>query len=161
MPDTSLHTELISCLRGLKALARKEAAKQDMSMNAFIAMRVIGQEGGVTMRELADHLDVTPGACTQLVDRLAEQGLVARRTGTDRRSVFVELTDAGVQRRAQIVEATRVRFEAVLAHVPAELQDELSRSVTALARAFETMQPTQDGELPICPSPNPAAPPTP
>jgi DNA-binding MarR family transcriptional regulator len=158
MPDSSLIPDLITCLRGLKALARKEAARHQLSMNAFIGLRVIGRAGGVTMRELAELLDVTPGACTQLVDRLAEQGLVARRSGSDRRSVHVELTPEGLALRAAMMAEIRGRFETVLAGVSPAMRGELERSVAALADAFENTHPLTEGDALSCNSPNPVAP---
>ncbi len=56
--------------------------------------------GGDTPRspsELASTLMVTTGAMTNVLDRLEEAGLTRRlRNPTDRRSVIVEATDAGV-----------------------------------------------------------------
>jgi DNA-binding MarR family transcriptional regulator len=153
-----LYTDLMTCFRSLKALSRKEAARHGLSMNAFIAIRIIGHWGGVTMRELAEHLDVTPGACTQLVDRLAESGLVARKAGADRRAVHVELTPDGQALHAQLLQDLHERFETVLAHFPPDQRGELARSLSALANAFATTQPPTDGESHACNSPNPVAP---
>lgn len=158
MTDSTLYTDLMTCFRGLKALSRKEAAQHGLSMNAFIAMRIIGNWGAITMRELAEHLDVTPGACTQLVDRLAETGLVARKAGADRRAVHVELTEAGEALHTQLTGELRERFETVLAHIPPSQRGELARSLSALANAFAMTQPPTDGESHACNSPNPVAP---
>ena len=51
---------------------------------------------GVTMSELSRMLLVSNGNATTVVDRLEADGLVARRPSeTDRRTVYVALTDAG------------------------------------------------------------------
>lgn len=51
---------------------------------------------GVTMSELSRMLLVSNGNATTVVDRLEKDGLVARRQSeSDRRTVFVALTDAG------------------------------------------------------------------
>lgn len=157
MPESPLYADLMTCFRSLKALARKEAAGHGLSMNAFIAIRIIGHWDVVTMRELAEHLDVTPGACTQLVDRLAETGLVARKAGADRRAVHVELTPDGKAFHSQLTKELHERFEAVLAHIPANQRGEVARALSALANAFAMTQPPTDGESHACNSPNPAA----
>lgn len=52
---------------------------------------------GVTMTELSRMLLVSNGNATAVVDRLERDGLVRRSPSeTDRRTVFVRLTDAGV-----------------------------------------------------------------
>jgi DNA-binding MarR family transcriptional regulator len=52
--------------------------------------------GGMTMSDLSRRMMVTNGNVTGLVDRLVEQGLVARRASPkDRRSQLVSLTEAG------------------------------------------------------------------
>ncbi|GAB4266770.1 MAG: MarR family transcriptional regulator [Pararhodobacter sp.] len=53
---------------------------------------------GVTMSELSRMLLVSNGNATAVVDRLEQDGLVARRPSeTDRRTVFVALTDRGAR----------------------------------------------------------------
>ncbi|MCF8485055.1 MAG: MarR family transcriptional regulator [Rhodobacteraceae bacterium] len=53
---------------------------------------------GVTMSELSRMLLVSNGNATAVVDRLEKDGFVARRPSeTDRRTVYVALTDAGLQ----------------------------------------------------------------
>jgi DNA-binding MarR family transcriptional regulator len=50
----------------------------------------------VSAGDLADMLDLSTGAMTNRLDGLEEEGYVTRRRGTeDRRSVLVEITDAG------------------------------------------------------------------
>ncbi|MEW6501221.1 MAG: MarR family winged helix-turn-helix transcriptional regulator [Thermodesulfobacteriota bacterium] len=60
------------------------------------AIEIIGQEKSLRMKELADHLGVTTGSLTVMVDRLEQNGFLERRPHeTDRRSFLVTLTDKG------------------------------------------------------------------
>lgn len=53
---------------------------------------------GITMSELSRMLLVSNGNATAVVDRLEKDGLAKRRPSqTDRRTVFVALTDAGLR----------------------------------------------------------------
>jgi MarR family transcriptional regulator, 2-MHQ and catechol-resistance regulon repressor len=62
----------------------------------------------LTMSELGVQLGVTSGGATRLVDRVAADGLVERRTcSTDRRVHHVRLTEAGRQRLATVLPAHR------------------------------------------------------
>lgn len=61
--------------------------------------------GEMTMGELAEELALTSGGATRLVDRLAEEGLVARRAcPDDRRVQFVSLTPAGQKKLDEAME---------------------------------------------------------
>ncbi|MFM1654960.1 MarR family winged helix-turn-helix transcriptional regulator [Brevibacillus sp. B_LB10_24] len=56
----------------------------------------IGIERGVLMSELANRLQITKGAVTQLIVRLEDKNLVKRTPNPiDSRSVIVSLTDKG------------------------------------------------------------------
>ena len=56
---------------------------------------ILDREGRLTAGQLADHVGLTTGAVTTLVDRLERAGLARRvRDSEDRRRVYVELTDA-------------------------------------------------------------------
>ncbi|MGE4554094.1 MAG: MarR family winged helix-turn-helix transcriptional regulator [Desulfovibrionaceae bacterium] len=59
-------------------------------------LEILGDGGAMRMKELAGRMGVTTGTLTVLVDRLETRGLVRRKPNDqDRRSVLVELTDAG------------------------------------------------------------------
>jgi DNA-binding MarR family transcriptional regulator len=63
--------------------------------SACAAVIVIGQESGLSVDRLSKILKLSQPGTVRLIDRLAEAKLVERRTGTDRRSVALRLTDAG------------------------------------------------------------------
>ena len=74
----------------------------------------------ITIGELAERLQIRHHSAVGLVDRLEEQGLAVREHGTtDRRQVFVSLTEQGT---------------ALLKELAATHQDELSRLEPELAR---------------------------
>ncbi|HEY2205581.1 MAG TPA: MarR family transcriptional regulator [Pseudonocardia sp.] len=56
----------------------------------------LAAQGALTPTEIADRLMITTASATQLIDRLAGNGLVVRVPHhSDRRKVLVELTEAG------------------------------------------------------------------
>lgn len=68
---------------------------------------------GQTLSELAPHAATKISAVSRIVDRLEEQGLVARsRSGSDGRSVLMQLTPEGRALAEQIVPLAR-QYEAV------------------------------------------------
>ena len=55
---------------------------------------VAGKMGGASVKDLAEMLDVTPGAVTQLVDSLVEKDLVKRaEDSNDKRILRITLTE--------------------------------------------------------------------
>ena len=75
-----------------------KSAMQDLAdgnETACSALIVIGQESGLSVDRLSRILRLSQPGAVRLVDRLAEAKLVERKTGSDRRSVALRLTDAG------------------------------------------------------------------
>lgn len=66
------------------------------------------EPGQLSLREVAEAAELSPASATEMLDGLAEAGLVERiRSDRDRRVVLTSLTDAG---RA-LVEGRRAQFE--------------------------------------------------
>ena len=63
--------------------------------SACAALIVIGQESGLSVDRLSKILKLSQPGAVRLIDRLAGARLVERKTGTDRRSVALRLTEAG------------------------------------------------------------------
>lgn len=59
-------------------------------------IEIVGHEGAIKMKKLADKLGVTTGTLTVSIDRLEEKALLRRVPHkSDRRSYMIELTDEG------------------------------------------------------------------
>lgn len=65
--------------------------------DVLATLRRNGPPYALTAGDLVRQTMVTTGAITNRVDRLIERGLVEREVGTDRRTVIVRLTPAGVR----------------------------------------------------------------
>jgi MarR family transcriptional regulator, 2-MHQ and catechol-resistance regulon repressor len=80
-----------------------ESALSNQSFDVLIRLaRTPGAE--LRMSELAAQTSLTPSGLTRSVDRLAEQGLVARRVcPEDRRGAFAVLTPAGQELMDRVV----------------------------------------------------------
>ena len=76
------------------------------------------RQNGITMSELSRMLLVSNGNATTVVDRLENDGLV-RRTGsdTDRRTVFVALTPAGLAQFETLATEHERELTRVFGHV--------------------------------------------
>jgi DNA-binding MarR family transcriptional regulator len=76
-----------------------------LTLGDFDVLAQLGQAGGeLRMSELAAQAYSSRSGMTRRIDRLVDEGLVARATtDTDGRGVIVALTDAGVARLAEAV----------------------------------------------------------
>ena len=108
MPSTDLTGELADAdYRALAAFRRSireflsfsESAARGNGLTpqqhqAILAIRGLSDDGDMSVGSLAGHLMVQHHSAVELVDRLAQAGLIERATATeDRRKVNVRLTD--------------------------------------------------------------------
>ena len=88
-----------------------------------VLVRIVrSPEGRLTMSEVADKTVYTSGGTTRLVDRIEDAGLLQRaKCPSDRRTVYVEITDAGA---AALAAATEVH----LSHIDDEVMVHLDQT---------------------------------
>ncbi|RKT88014.1 Winged helix DNA-binding domain-containing protein [Saccharopolyspora antimicrobica] len=96
----------------------------------------LGHRGTMTIRELADALEVTHSAMSQTVAALRREDLVRTATGTDARTRQITLTDRARQ-MLPLLEAEWRASEAALRELDAEIPYPLSRAVADLREALE------------------------
>jgi DNA-binding MarR family transcriptional regulator len=95
-------------------------------------LRVLARDGALPAGRLAARLGISAASGTQMIDGLESRGLLERtRSGSDRRSVTIELTPAGQERAVQALEQHRRLFESALADLS---PDELEAGVDVLRR---------------------------
>lgn len=110
--------EIARTLEELVRLVRRLRAPGELSLTAASTLGLLAREGPRRLTELAALERVTQPAMTQLVARLAAQGLVERRGDpADGRVVNVAVTEAG----RRLVESRREAREAKLAAMLDEL----------------------------------------
>jgi MarR family transcriptional regulator, organic hydroperoxide resistance regulator len=78
---------------------QRAVAQHGLSPTALGVLGVLGRRDGISHRELAGHLGLTPASLTPVVDALEAAGEVRRtRDADDRRVVRLALTPAGHDR---------------------------------------------------------------
>lgn len=91
---------------------------------------------GVTMSELSRMLLVSNGNATAVVDRLEADGLVRRTpSDTDRRTVFVGLTDAGLAAFEAQAAGHEAEVDRLFGDLSAEDIDRLTEILKRMAKA--------------------------
>jgi DNA-binding MarR family transcriptional regulator len=107
-------------LTGVLGAEMEEACGLPLSWyDAMIRLRR-APGGFMTMTRLASEVSLTSGGITRLVDRLADAGYAQRQDcPTDRRSVYVSLTPAGI---AKVDEATAAHRKGLDRHLLGPLE---------------------------------------
>jgi DNA-binding MarR family transcriptional regulator len=99
-------------------------------LNVLIALE---EEGPLSMKRLAEAMDVSDASATGIVDRMEKRGLVERRHGTeDRRQVLVYPTEAG----ARVFRDMADRRSAMLSRI---LDDVSEDDLVALLRGMRAI----------------------
>jgi MarR family transcriptional regulator, 2-MHQ and catechol-resistance regulon repressor len=129
-PAISTYGRLVEVTRRLEhAFAATISCGFGLPLPRFELLLRLARSPGeeLTMSALADQLGVTSGGATRLVDKVAADGLVARRPCTeDRRVHHVQLTDAGRELLSRVLEAHREDLERELtARLAPDAQDAL------------------------------------
>lgn len=76
---------------------REKVNIEGIMLPGFLILKKIFEDGKQRLCELAEELDLTPGAITGLCDKLEKKGLAVReRLEEDRRTVFLNITKEGI-----------------------------------------------------------------
>lgn len=106
-----------------------------LSVAQFDVLAHVGSAEGTTQQELADHLLVTKGNVTQLVDRMEHCGLLTRRQEGRTNRLF--LTESGQRLFAEVVPAHEAQIARQFAALSPEELATLQRLLRALDHSLE------------------------
>ena len=88
-----------AAIRFVRALERNReqiGKDHDLSPSELRALFWIAEEGSVTPKDVASHMQMTTGGITSVTNRLVDSGLLLRTAHpNDRRSFYLELSAAG------------------------------------------------------------------
>lgn len=101
---------LAECLQGFERFSGESVRQSGLTHAQFDIIATLGNTAGMTYKQLGERTLITKGTLTGVIERLEQKGLVARqRSGDDKRSFFVSLTDSGEALFEQV-------FPTVVAH---------------------------------------------
>jgi len=139
-----LTTALLRASRVLVAVAARSLAEVEdvVTVTQFRTLVVLSSRSGTTLRALAEALDVNSSTAQRMVEKLVAAGLVSRRTGeADRRSVSIELTDAGGQVVRRVTERRRREIGRIVRRMPVESRADFVTAVDAFGDAADEPRP--------------------
>lgn len=125
-----------------KRIVRIDALTREQSMPlSHIQILISLRKEALSIGEFSDRLGIAKPNITPLVDSLCGAGLVERvRNGADRRVVNVRLTDAGLERVAQLEECVARQVRAWPTNFSRSEMKELSGALASLSRIVSQME---------------------
>jgi DNA-binding MarR family transcriptional regulator len=112
--------------------------EQGLSMTQMVALRHIHYNQDCNISQISEELGVTTAASSQLLDRLVQQGLIARRENPhDRRHKQLVLTERG---RQILTESTVARQQWLYQLVDRLSVEEMEQIIQALELITERMK---------------------
>lgn len=130
--------DLIRASRIFVAVAANALSDDDeaLSLQQYRALALLASEENQRPADLARSLGVTPSTTTSLCDRLAQKRLIhRRRRGTDRRSVYLEVSAKG---RAELERVTTRRgdlFREIFVRLSSATQAQLAEALPEFIEA--------------------------
>lgn len=123
-----LNAALVAMRRILRAAdinSKRLSRETNLKTSQLLVVQSIEEAGEMTIGEIAAKVNLAQASVTAIVDRLQASGLLTRQRGdTDKRKVYVRLTEEG---------------RVVLSRAPTALQERFSERFAALER-WEQMQ---------------------
>ena len=130
---TELGDLLMRVARTQRTRWRESLEPWNLSPSHSRALHVVGHREGVRLSDLAESLRIAPRSATEVVDGLAERGLVERRSDpADRRAVQVALTTDGRALLDEVDAARAVALRDLFARLSDDDRAELARLLHAL-----------------------------
>lgn len=141
------YVRLVRAGERLHAEVSRDLARHGLSPSQFSALKALRLNGRLVQKDIAKKLLKTCGNITFLVDKLEAMGLVVReKDPSDRRVIFVRLTEQGEELFDSLYPEHAMRIEKVMSSLSEE-------QTTALLNLLEAVAPDRSSaSLPACAS---------
>jgi len=139
--------ELRRIFRAVDLHSRKLMQKCNLTVPQRVIMQEIEKNGAVSIGELARRVSLSNATLTGIIDRLEKRNLVSRsRSDTDRRRVFVSVTDNGRELSRSAPSPLQDQF---IARLEGLNHWEQTQILSSLARVAEMMKAEAIDAAPI------------
>lgn len=122
----------VTALAVMDRLRGRIAAGGVSEVEAGALVHVQAWPGG-TVGDLAAVVGLSQPATVRLVDRLVDEGLLRREAGPDRRTVALELSEAGSRTAAAVLEARAEALDPLLSDLSSQESETLTRLLGRVA----------------------------
>lgn len=145
-PISTIETELLSLVRHLETLGRRNSLYVKVDRAGYLALRTLRRLGPQRTNALAGALQLDASTVTRQVNALVAGGLVERRPDpADGRSSILALTSAGRATMGEVERERRVVLEEMFGDWDEVDRRELGRALTRLNGALVDRVAQLDG----------------
>ena len=96
--DLDLENAIKLFRRKMFTAFQKEAQRLQCPISHWEALGFVATREKTSMKEIAEHLHITPPSVTEIIDALTKNGLLTRSTGrADRRTILVSLAPKALE----------------------------------------------------------------
>ncbi len=107
---------LLKAHKLLRKMLQNEAYKDGLTFNDVSLLYLAKTKGGVTITDVANHLDISKSTVVEMVEKLASRGLVVKeKSQSDRRLTVVKITEEGEKALEKVRERYRASIERIIA----------------------------------------------
>ncbi len=131
-------TSVLTASRLLVAVSARSLAsvEETLTLPQFRMLVVLDSRGAMNISRLGEHLDVNPSTAMRMVDRLVAAGMLEREPNpSNRREIFVSLTEVGRNVVYQATERRRAEIARIVAAMPSGQRAGLIEALRAFAQA--------------------------
>lgn len=107
-----------------------------LSLPQFRTLTYLRRHPEASLSDVAEHLALTPPTVSRMIQKLVDQGIIVRRTPSDRRRVCLSLSAEGVAALNRAREETRQQLTENLRTLSQEELSTLSAALDLLGRVF-------------------------
>lgn len=136
--------------RSIQAHAKQVEATCGLSGAKLWMLFEINGNPGIKVSELATALTIHPSTCSNMLDKLEQQGLISRdRSGRDQRTVHLSLTKQGESLLGQAPKPAQGELSRALQRLSDEHLSTLHNGLAGLVEAINTSEEEGESLLPI------------
>lgn len=107
--------------------------KRGLSMSQMATMQMLHRHGECGVSNIADYLDITPAASSQLLNKLVDEGWIERQEDKlDRRVKKIALTPKGERIVQESIQARQYWFDPLIATLSSEEKELTQDALTML-----------------------------
>ncbi len=116
----------------------QHVAKFGVSLAEFRCLKILFERGEVTVKELAQNMELTSSRITRIVDGLVDKNYVLRISGkNDRRTFHLSLTSKGNTISKKLIQHHQMIHEDIVKFIPEKDRKQLIQSLEVLNHAVE------------------------
>ena len=135
--------ELVRCYQAFEGYASTHIHQQGLTISQFDILVTLGNDQGMTPKELVEKTLITKGTLTGVVDRLQLKGLVKRTPSTlDGRSQIITLTKKGQKLFEKVFPEHLAYMGQAFAHLQATEISHIGEVLSNLRHVFQIQKPT-------------------